>query len=82
MIPAYVTFAIAIPFFVVYARNPRQWWVLTPGGILAAIGLSFLITEAAVQYVVPTVLVLAGVWILMRQFTRRADRPRGQLVPG
>lgn len=71
LIPAYVLFVIAIPFFVVYARDPKQWWPLIPGGIMAVIGLSFLIAEAAVQYVGPAVLVLVGVWILVRQFTRR-----------
>jgi hypothetical protein len=71
LIPSYVLFAIAIPFFVVYARDPKQWWPLIPGGILAVIGLSFLIAEAAVQYVGPAVLVLVGVWILVRQFSRR-----------
>jgi hypothetical protein len=71
LIPSYVMFAIAIPFFVVYARNPGQWWPLIPGGIMAVIGLTFLIAEAAVEYIVPAVLILAGVWILARQFTRR-----------
>jgi hypothetical protein len=71
LIPAYVLFAIAIPFFVVYARDPKQWWPLIPGGILAVIGISFLVAEAAVQYVGPAVLVLVGVWILVRQFSRR-----------
>ena len=81
LVPAYVMFAIAIPFFVVYVRNPKQWWALIPGGIMAVIGLSFLIAEAAVQYVAPVVLVLVGVWILVRQFTRKepvgpeADQP-------
>jgi hypothetical protein len=70
LIPSYVMFAVAIPFFVVFARNPGQWWPLIPGGILAVIGLSFLIAEAAVQYVVPVVLILAGIWILARQLTR------------
>jgi hypothetical protein len=70
LVPAYVMFAIAIPFFVVYARDPKQWWPLIPGGIMAVIGLSFFIAEAAVQYVGPAVLVLVGVWILVRQFTR------------
>jgi hypothetical protein len=71
LVPAYVMLAIAIPFFVVYVRNPEQWWALIPGGILAAIGLSFLIAEAAVQYVAPVVLVIVGVWILVRQFARK-----------
>jgi len=71
LIPSYVMFAIAIPFFVVYVRNTKQWWALIPGGIMAVIGLSFLIAEAAVQYVAPVALVLVGVWILVRQFARR-----------
>ena len=70
LIPAYVMFAIAIPFFVVYARNSKQWWALIPGGIMAVIGLSFLIAEAAVQYIAPAVLIIAGAWILVRMFTR------------
>jgi hypothetical protein len=81
LIPAYVMFAIAIPFFAVYARNTKQWWALIPGGIMAVIGLSFLIAEAAVQYIGPAVLILVGAWVLMRQFMRReptgpeADQP-------
>ena len=81
LVPAYILFAIAIPFFVVYVRNTQQWWALIPAGILAVIGLSFLIAEAAVQYVAPVALVLVGVWILVRQFTRKepvgpeADQP-------
>ena len=67
MVPAYVMFAIAIPFFVVYGRNPRQWWPLIPGGIMAIIGASFLIAEAMVGYVIPIVMILAGILILLRQ---------------
>jgi hypothetical protein len=71
IVPAYVMFAIAIPFIVVFARDSRQWWALIPGGIMAVIGLSFLVAEAAVEYAGPVVLVLVGTWILVRQFTRR-----------
>jgi hypothetical protein len=71
LIPAYVMFAIAVPFIVVYARDPKEWWPLIPGGIMAVIGLAFLVAEAQVQYIGPAVLVLVGVWILVRQFTRR-----------
>jgi hypothetical protein len=70
LVPAYVMFAIAIPFFVVYTRNPKEWWPLIPAGIMAVIGLSFLIAEAAVQYIGPVVMILAGAWILVRMFTR------------
>ncbi len=70
LVPAYVMFVIAIPFFVVYIRNPKQWWPLIPGGIMAAIGLSFLMVEAF-QYVFPAVVILVGFWILVRSFTRK-----------
>ena len=71
LIPAYVMFAIAIPFIVVYARDPKQWWALIPAGITAVIGLSFFIAEAAVSYVGPVLLIAAGVWIVVRQFGRK-----------
>lgn len=80
MIPAYVMFVIAIPFYVVYGLNPRQWWPLIPAAIMTVIGLSFLVAEAMVGYVVPIVLILAGLWILLRQFIHRespADKPKG-----
>jgi len=70
LIPAYVMFVIAIPFFVVYIRNSKQWWPLIPGGIVAAIGLSFLMVEAF-QFVFPAALILVGIWILIRSFTRK-----------
>lgn len=71
LVPAYILFAIAIPFFVVWARYRRLWWALIPGGILAIVGLSFLIAEAAIEYIGALVLLAAGVWILVRAFTRR-----------
>ena len=79
MVPAYVMFAIAIPFFVVYGRNPRQWWPLIPGGIMAIIGASFLIAEAMVGYVIPIVMILAGILILLRQIRHQesvANKPK------
>ncbi|UCC61604.1 MAG: hypothetical protein JSV36_12435 [Anaerolineae bacterium] len=79
LVPAYVMFVIAIPFFVVYARDRAQWWALIPGGILAVVGLSFLIAEAAFEYVGAVVLVLAGAWMLIRAFTRR--EPAGDAGP-
>jgi len=71
LVPPYVLFAIAIPFFVVYARNPKQWWPLIPGGILTIIGISFLIAEAAVEYIGAIALVVVGLYIVVRQFTRK-----------
>ena len=79
LIAAYVNIAIAVPFFVVYFRDSKQWWALIPGGITAAIGISFLIAEAAVEYIIPVVLMIAGAWIIVRQFTRK--EPPGLDVP-
>lgn len=73
IIPAYVMFAIAIPFFVVYLRNSSNWWALIPAGILSVIGASFLIAEAAVEYVFAAALIVAGILIVFRQFTRKDE---------
>ena len=71
LVPAYVLFAIALPFFVVYARDRKQWWLLIPGGVLAVVGLSFLIAEAAFVYIGALVLIAVGVGVLVRVFTRK-----------
>lgn len=79
LIPAYVLFTIAIPFFVVYARDRKLWWALIPGGVLAIIGIAFLIAEAAFEYIGALVLILIGLGILARGFIRR--EPSGQAGP-
>jgi hypothetical protein len=71
LVPGYVMFAIAIPFFVVYGRNTKLWWALIPAGILTIIGIVFFISEAAVQYIGAVLLVITGLWILVRVFTRK-----------
>ena len=64
-------FSVAIPFFVIYARDRKQWWALIPGGITGLIGLALLVAEAAADLIVPALLIIVGTWILVRQFTRR-----------
>ena len=73
LIAAYVLFAVAIPFFVVYLRNSKNWWALIPGGILAVIAISFLIAEAAVEFIFPVVLIMAGILIVVRQFAKKEE---------
>lgn len=67
-VPAYIMFAIAIPFFVVYLWDPKEWWPLIPGGIMAVIGSAFLLSSGAGRYLTAVVLIVVGVLILTRQF--------------
>ena len=73
---AFILIAVAIPFFVVFIRNTKNWWALIPGGILAIVGLSFLIAEAAVEYIFAAVLIVAGILIVVRQFTKAEETPQ------
>jgi hypothetical protein len=73
LVPAYIMFAIAIPFFVVYARDRKLWWALIPGGVLAVVGFSFLVAEAAFEYIGALVLILIGLGMLVRAFTRKGS---------
>jgi len=72
----YILLAVAIPFFVVFLRNTKNWWALIPGGILAIVGLSFLIAEASVEYIFAAVLIVAGILIVVRQFTKAEETPQ------
>lgn len=69
-VPAYIMFAIAIPFFVIYVWNPKEWWPLIPGGVLAVIGSAFILSSGAAQYLGAVALIVAGIVILTRQFAR------------
>lgn len=72
LVPSYVMFTIAIPFFAVYLWNSQHWWALIPASILFIVGFAFLLAEAAVEIIVPAILILVGIGILLRQFFRRA----------
>jgi hypothetical protein len=81
LVPAYVMLAIAIPFFVVYALNRKAWWALIPGGIMAVIGLAFLLAEGAFQYIAAIAAIIVGVWLLVRTFVRREPVVEDELTP-
>jgi hypothetical protein len=74
IIPAYIMFAIAIPFLFIYVRNPKEWWSLIPGGIMGAIGMGFLLSERSTRIVAPIIVIGIGVVIILRQFLRAPDR--------
>jgi hypothetical protein len=73
-IPAYILFVVALPFFVVFVRDTKQWWGLIVGGILSLVSFSLLIASDLFEYILPAVLILVGGGILVRQITRR-DAP-------
>jgi hypothetical protein len=81
LVASYVMFAIALPFFVVYLRNTKNWWALIPGGILAAIGLGLGIAEASVEYLLAAGLILAGIIVVVRQFTRKSEPEPAEELP-
>jgi hypothetical protein len=73
LVPSYVMFAIALPFFVVYLRDRRQWYLLIPGGVLAVVGLAFLFAEAAFESIGALVLIVVGLGLLVRVFARKGS---------
>lgn len=66
VIPTYIMLAIAVPFLFVYILNRENSWALIPGGITAAVGLGFLLGTDIGKYLFPAVLVLLGIWLLVR----------------
>ena len=48
---------------------------------MTVIGLSFLIAETMAGYVLPAVLILAGIWILVRQYVHD-ESPSDKLKSG
>ncbi len=81
LIPAYVMFAIALPFLFVFVRDRSNWWALIPGGIMAVIGVSLLLAEQFFEYLLPAAIIAAGVWILARQFMGGGSSGGGVLPP-
>lgn len=73
-IPAYVMFAVAFPFFVVFLTNRKtNRWALIPGGITGVIGLGFFAGTNLAAYVIPSVLIIVGGWVLISSFGKKVE---------
>lgn len=70
-VPAYVMFAVALPFAFVFVTDNSQRWALIPASILAIVGLGFLFAFDAIQYVMPVLLILAGLILVLILVFRR-----------
>lgn len=66
LVAPYIMFSIALPFFYVYLRDREHWWALIPAGIMSLIGVGLLL-GSSIQYVVPAMLILLGIYLLGRQ---------------
>jgi hypothetical protein len=63
--------SITLVDHLVHGDRDAGWWPLVPGGILTAIGVLTLAAETAVaRYVLPVLLVAAGVALLVRPRSR------------
>ncbi len=69
VIPTYVMFAIALPFYYVFLRNRENWWALIPAGIMSLVGLGLF--TASFPYILPIALIGSGVVLLLWQFGRK-----------
>ncbi len=65
-VPAYILLATAIPFLFVFVRNQENRWALIPGGITGVMGLGFLFGTDLGKYFTPAIMVLVGIWLLVR----------------
>lgn len=77
MVPAYILFAIALPFFVVFIADFRRWWALIPAGILSILGLAFFLSTGflyLINYIGAAVLIGLGIVVLARVILKKDPR--------
>lgn len=68
-----IPLAFALPFFYVYVHNRQHWWALIPAGFAASIALGFLM--AGVMRFIPVLMIIAGIYLLVRQRSGRETKP-------
>ncbi|MCL6471196.1 MAG: hypothetical protein K6T91_00070 [Firmicutes bacterium] len=71
---------LSFVFIYIFMGRRRHWWPLIPGGILLIIGvgsllalqnlLPFTISQLA-NLILPTILIIIGLWLIFRQFYTR-----------
>jgi hypothetical protein len=64
----FLPLAFSLPFFYLYLKNHRHWWALIPGGILASVGVGFLIQQLV--YIVPIALIAGGAFLILHKGNR------------
>lgn len=62
-----------IPVMSSLFSDENHWWALIPGGIMLTIGLG--LVAGAFEVIIPVALVVAGLFLLARQFVRGGSRP-------
>jgi hypothetical protein len=91
LLTAYILLVVALPFLLVYARDRGRWWALIPGGLLAALGLSFAtclpwpsvraslfagdVAGSGLGTFAALVLLVVGAWLLVRVLVVRRAAP-------
>ena len=70
VVSIYVLCVVSIPFLVIRARGGKRWWHRSAapvrGGILALIGVSFLVVKDGAVDIVAFALLVVGAWTLVR----------------
>ena len=62
---AFITGAIALPFYVVYIRDRKHWWALIPAGLMSLIAVG--LAASQFSFLIPVGLIAVGVYLLLRQ---------------
>lgn len=68
---SFVLWGIAAVFAVLYLRDRSQFWPLIPAGVLAVVGFGVSPLATSAWFLFPTLLIVAGVLLVVRTLFRR-----------